>query len=369
MKRKPLPGFLNNRINERFQERFHTEWQGTHLFKINQNGVNDVILCTNDYLCLCDEESLNVGNHENRMGEKIMSSVFLNETSYQAEVERAFSEFFGSEDSIMCQSGYAANTGLIQAIANENVPIYIDILAHMSLHDGVRLANAKSYAFAHNSVEGARKIASYGPGVIVVDSVYSTNGSLCPLEDFVALAEETGCVIVVDESHSVGTHGPEGRGIVYALGLTKRVDFVTASLAKTFAGRGGLITCLTLFKDYFQLESHPSLFSSSVMNHDLKWFMDAIEHIKSADEKRERLHAHAKYIRTALADLGYDVSGGSEQIIALEAGSEKMYFLLKIIWKRKEYWLVPSAIQLLQRKSQKSGWQLTPISVKMTLTE
>ena len=88
------------------------------------------------------------------------------------------------------------------------------------------------------------------------------------------------------------------------------------------------------------------------MNHDLKWFMDAIEHIKSADEKRERLHAHAKYIRTALADLGYDVSGGSEQIIALEAGSEKMYFLLKIIWKRKEYWLVPSAIQLLQRKSQ-----------------
>lgn len=94
--------------------------------------------------------------------------------------------------------------------------------------------------------------------MIVVDSVYSTNGSLCPLEDFVALAEETGCVIVVDESHSVGTHGPEGRGIVYALGLTKRVDFVTASLAKTFAGRGGLITCLTLFKDYFQLESHPS---------------------------------------------------------------------------------------------------------------
>lgn len=155
--KKTPPWILNNRINERFQERFHTEWQGTHLFKINQNGVNDVILCTNDYLCLCDEESLNVGNHENRMGEKIMSSVFLNETSYQAEVERAFSEFFGSEDSIMCQSGYAANTGLIQAIANENVPIYIDILAHMSLHDGVRLANAKSYAFAHNSVEGARK--------------------------------------------------------------------------------------------------------------------------------------------------------------------------------------------------------------------
>ena len=71
------------------------------------------------------------------------------------------------------------------------------------------------------------------------------------------------------------------------------------------------------------------------MNHDLKWFMDAIEHIKSADEKRERLHAHAKYIRTALADLGYDVSGGSEQIIALEAGSEKNVLSLKIIWKRK----------------------------------
>lgn len=330
MKRKDIPDFLNKRIHERFQHRFNTEWGGVNLFQINPKNDNDVILCSNDYLCLCDEEKLHFSNKRDRTGEKIMSSVLLNNTSYQAKVERAFSEFFGSEDSIMCQSGYAANIGLIQAIANENTPVYIDVLAHMSLHNGVRLAGATSHPFAHNSAESAkRKIDRYGPGVIVVDTVYSSNGSMCPLADFVVLAEKTGCVLVVDESHSAGTHGPQGRGIVYELGLTEKVDFVTASLAKTFAGRGGLITCPTLFKDYFQLESHPSLFSSSVMDYDLKWFMDAIEYIKSADQKRERLHSHSRYIRTTLEHLGYDVSGGSEQIISLEIGSEKDVMSLK----------------------------------------
>jgi len=330
MKRKEVPNFLSKRIHERFQHRFNTEWGGVNLFKVNPKDDNDVILCSNDYLGLCDEEKLHLSNKRDRTGEKIMSSVLLNETSYQAEVERAFTEFFGTEDSIMCQSGYAANTGLIQAIANEDTPVYIDILAHMSLHDGVRLAGATSHPFAHNSAESARKkIARHGPGIVVVDTVYSSNGSMCPIADFVALAEETGCVLVVDESHSAGTHGPQGRGVVYEQGLTDKVDFITASLAKTFAGRGGLITCPTIFKDYFQLESHPSLFSSSVMNYDLKWFMDAIEYIKAADKKREKLHAHSKYLRSTLDDLGYDVSGGSEQIISLEIGSEKEVMSLK----------------------------------------
>ncbi|WP_448196288.1 aminotransferase class I/II-fold pyridoxal phosphate-dependent enzyme, partial [Raoultella planticola] len=77
------------------------------------------------------------------------------------------------------------------------------------------MAKAKAYVFAHNNVKSARKkILQYGPGIIVVDSVYSTNGSLCPLIDFATLAQEVDCILVVDESHSAGTHGPEGRGLV-----------------------------------------------------------------------------------------------------------------------------------------------------------
>ena len=77
---------------------------------------------------------------------------------------------------------------------------------------------------------------------MIVDSVYSTTGALCPLREIVEVAERHGCMILVDESHSLGTHGPRARGLCAELGLTHRVHFITASLAKAFAGRAGFFT-------------------------------------------------------------------------------------------------------------------------------
>ncbi|MEG6138976.1 alpha-hydroxyketone-type quorum-sensing autoinducer synthase [Enterobacter kobei] len=324
MSQKPLPPFLEKRIKEHYQDRFINEWGGVHLLKSPSLSSSDVLLSSNDYLCLRKNKSLYFNMGEDISSDVLMSSVFLDESSFQTRVENEFSIFFNVQNSILCQSGWAANTGLIQSIADDTTPVYIDILAHMSFHDGVRLANAKSYVFAHNNVNNARKkISQYGPGIIVVDSVYSTNGSLCPLSDFATLAQELDCILVVDESHSAGTHGPEGRGIVNALKLNEKVDFITVSLAKAFAGRAGLITCSNKFKDYFLLESHPSIFSSALMNHDLKWFMNVIPVIVSSDIKREKLHFNSRQIRTSLNQLGYNVSSGTEQIIAVEIGSEK----------------------------------------------
>ena len=80
-------------------------------------------------------------------------------------------------------------------------------------------------------------IRTHGPGIVVVDSVYSTTGALCRLEEILQVTERHGSMIVVDESHSLGTHGPHGAGLCAALGVTHRVHFITASLAKAFAGR------------------------------------------------------------------------------------------------------------------------------------
>ena len=260
----------------------------------------------------------------------LMSAVFLDDSSLQSEVERQFSAFLNVPQSIICPSGWMANAGLMQAVADASTPVYIDALAHMSFHDGARLAGAICHAFAHNDARSAtRKIQRHGPGVIVVDSVYSTNGSLCPLPDYISLAQALDCALVVDESHAVGTHGPQGRGVVNDMGLTGQVDFMTVSLSKAFAGRAGLITCPTDFKDYFLLESHPTIFSTAIMAHDLRWLSNAIPVVSSADSKRQRVHANAAYIRTALDELGYHVSSGTEQIIAVEVGSEQSVQLLQ----------------------------------------
>jgi CAI-1 autoinducer synthase len=322
-----LPEFIEARMRG-YQKRFVEQWKGKHLLKSSAPTANDVSLCSNDYLDLLQDPSLYV---EPRRGTHLlMSSVFLGEDSLQAEVERAFSGFFNVENSILCPSGWMANAGLIQTIANKRTPVYIDQLAHMSFHDGARLAGATAYMFAHGDAASAgAKIAAHGPGVIVVDSVYSTDGSLCPLSDFAVLSEQTGCVLVVDEAHAAGTHGPQGRGRVNELKLVDKVDFMTVSLAKAFAGRAGLITCTTAFKDYFLVESHPSIFSSALMEHDLQWFMKAIPAIRNADDKRKRLHANAHYLRTHLHDLGFKVSSGTEQIIAVQVGSEHHVQLLQ----------------------------------------
>jgi CAI-1 autoinducer synthase len=93
-------------------------------------------------------------------------------------------------------------------------------------------------------------IAKNGPGIVVVDSVYSTTGALCPLVETVDVAEAHGCMILVDESHSLGTHGPQGAGLCAALGLSERVHFITASLAKAFAGRAGFFAAPAHMRHY-----------------------------------------------------------------------------------------------------------------------
>ncbi|MFJ2825829.1 aminotransferase class I/II-fold pyridoxal phosphate-dependent enzyme [Streptomyces toxytricini] len=126
-------------------------------------------------------------------------------------------------------------------------------------------ADGRRAPFRHNDTAHlARRIEEYGPGVIAVDSIYSVCGSLAPLGPLCELAEESGCVLVVDEAHSLGTHGPAGAGMVAEAGLAGRVHFRTMSLSKAFAKRAGYITCPDEdFVEYFKMTSYPAVFAST----------------------------------------------------------------------------------------------------------
>ena len=224
---------------------------------------------------------------------------------------------------MLSQSGYAANVGLIQVIADDQTPVYLDSLAHMSLWEGVRAANATGHAFRHNDPEHLARLAQrHGPGLVIVDSVYSTTGAVCPLERMVQVAEQHGCMILVDESHSLGTHGPQGRGLCAALGLTHRVHFLTASLAKAFAGRAGVFTVPESLRAYMVAHSFPGIFSSCLLPHEIAGLAATLDVIRESDHARERLHANTRRLRAAIAAAGYPIHQGTEQIIALEAGTE-----------------------------------------------
>jgi CAI-1 autoinducer synthase len=328
-----LPGFVQARVESHSIGRVQQRWAGQHLLRGAVPSHDALHLSSNDYLCLASVHQLVEAQARAVLHSRhqlLMSAVFLHGDTPMARLEKRLAHFMGAQDSILCQSGWAANVGLLQAIASPTIPVYLDILAHMSLWQGARAAGARSIAFAHNDASHAeRQIKKYGQGIIAIDAVYSTNGSLCPLADFADVAQRQHCALVVDESHSLGTHGLQGAGMTAQHQLLDKVHFQTASLAKAFAGRAGLITCPTSFKDYFAMESYPAIFSSSLLDHELTWFEQAIDFLQHADERRRRLHAITRQVRTALTDLGYDVSTGTEQIIALEPGFELLTLRLR----------------------------------------
>lgn len=324
---------LTKRIARDFTPRWNDQWGGKFVLHGKPPASSGIRLDGNDYLGVTGHPRIvqaQVDALRKQQEFVVQSGVFHLNQHPTRELETALAAWVGKDDGFICQSGYTANVGLLQAIADEQTPVYLDALAHASLWEGVHAARAPAHAFRHNDpAHLARMIAKHGPGIVVVDSVYSTTGALCPLVAVLEAAEQGGCMMLVDESHSLGTHGPKGAGLCAELGLSDRVHFITASLAKAFAGRAGFFTAPAHMRHYIFCTSFPNIFSSSLLPHEIAGLAATLEVIRESDDARARLHAHTKRLRESLSDLGYPIHHGSEQIIALEAGTEPDTMVLR----------------------------------------
>ncbi|WP_061294359.1 alpha-hydroxyketone-type quorum-sensing autoinducer synthase [Herbidospora cretacea] len=316
MKTSPQPATARVRARvERFhRHRVAGEWSGRELLSGRSPQPGDVRVDSNDYLALAGDERV-----AKRMADCLLGG------QDQVVPEEDLTSHLRARAGVLCQSGWDANLGLLQAIADEHTPVYVDQLAHMSLAAGAKLARAPLRPFRHNDLGHLRRrIERHGPGVVAVDALYSTNGSLCPLAEMCDLVEETGCVLVVDESHSLGTSGPLGAGLVVELGLTGRVHFRIASLSKAFAGRAGFVAAQDpAFVPYFRLESFPAVFSSRLLPHDLAGLAATLEAVRTDEWRRDRLREVSAWVREEVAELGFDLEGSASQIVALQTGTER----------------------------------------------
>ena len=321
-----LSARLRGLIGGEFQSRWEHEWGGKFATHGLAPGPDAVRLDGNDYLAITGHPQIVKAQLDAiRQGQEfiVQSGVFQLNGSPASRLQSALATWLGKEDGLLCQSGYAANLGLLQVIADPQTPVYLDSLAHMSLWEGAKAAGAPTYAFRHNDPQHLAKMARrHGPGVVVVDSVYSTTGAVAPLRELVEVSEQHECMILVDESHSMGTHGPGGQGLCAMLGLTDRVHFISASLAKAFAGRAGFFTMPAELRYYLMSNSHPSIFSSCLLPHEVAGLSATLEVVKNSDQARRQLHANTRRMRESLVELGYPIHQGTEQIISLEAGTE-----------------------------------------------
>ena len=329
----PLLPRLRERFEQKFMAHWQSQWGGKPILHGRNPGSDSIRLDGNDYLGIAGHPDIvraQIASLQHSNESVIQSGVFLLDAHPCRTLEASLAAWVGKEDGFVCQSGYSANVGLLQAIADEQTPIYLDSLAHTSLWEGAHAARAPAHAFRHNDPEHlSRMIERHGPGVVVVDSVYSTTGALCPLVRMVEVVEQHGCTILVDESHSLGTHGPQGAGLCAELGLTDRVHFITASLAKAFAGRAGFFTIPAAMRYYVLHNSYPNIFSSCLLPHEIAGLAATLEVVRGSDAERERLHANTRRLRTSLSSMGYPIHQGSQQIIALETGTEPATMVLR----------------------------------------
>ncbi|MFH4507366.1 alpha-hydroxyketone-type quorum-sensing autoinducer synthase [Vibrio alginolyticus] len=323
---KPLPSFIEERLDFYIQDLIEPNENKKHLVLGKRPPCNAVVLQSNDYLALSHNKEIQnahrdgISQHDDNV---VMSAIFLQDDESKPVFETQLASFVGMPSCLLSQSGWAANVGLLQTICAPNIPVYIDFFAHMSLWEGARIAGAQIHPFMHNNTSHLRKqISRHGSGIIVVDSVYSTIGTIAPLRDIYEIAQEFDCGLVVDESHSLGTHGPQGAGILQSLGLTHKVDFITVSLAKTFAYRAGAILGSEKLSKTLPFVAYPAIFSSTVLPQEIIRLEKTLDVIRKSDDKRDILFERAKSLAVGLKRIGFTIRSES-QIIALECGNER----------------------------------------------
>lgn len=240
--------------------------------------------------------------------------------------ELEMAEFLAAPATVACQSGWDANVGLLATLLGPETagcPVYPDTLAHASLWAGTRGTAAELHPFVHNDVEHLRRLlAQYGPGVVCVDTLYSTTGDTAPLTDIVEACDEFGATLVADESHALGVLGPRGNGLAAALGLAERVAFRTAGLANAFAGRAGLIACSRRFADYLPFHSLNAIYSSTLPPHDIAGLHAALRIILTDDARRDRLAQVTSKLHEGLRAAGCDTRPSRSPILPLHAGTD-----------------------------------------------
>ncbi len=325
-KRVPTdPAFLNDRVECYYRDRLEASWGGRHPMKGLTPGADAIKLRSNDYLCLAGDPRVITAEMSALMaaghGDSVSRSFLHHEQDALNAFECRVAALMGAEAAVLANSGYCANVGLIQAICRPDTPVYLDMKAHLSLWEGVKSAGAKPTPFRHNDPDHLeRKILEQGPGVVVVDAVYSIDGNIAPLSDLVEVVERRGCVLVVDETHSFGAHGPNGAGLVSALGLADRVHFRSVGLSKAVSSRGGFVACSARNAEFLRYELLPVIFSTQVLSHEIAGYNAALDIFASDPWRQSRLHDNHRYLVDGLDALGYNVSASKSQIIALEAG-------------------------------------------------
>jgi len=200
-------------------------------------------------------------------------------------VEKELAKFHNTEAALLFNSGYDANVGLFSAILQKGATILYDELIHASIRDGIRLSNAKSYRFKHNSIEDLKKKFSRCEGTvyIAIESVYSMDGDTAPVKEFVHFSNKNNCYLIVDEAHSNGVFGNKGAGLLQDLDLEKEVFARIHTFGKALGCHGAVVLGSQELRDYLINFSRSFIYTTAASLHSIATIKAAYLELETTD--------------------------------------------------------------------------------------
>lgn len=297
--------------------------------RLEVEGRGCLLLCSNNYLGLADRLELKQAAAEAayRFGTSSGASRLVSGSlALHDDLESSLAAWKGTETALVFNSGYAANTGIIAALAGRGDVIFSDRFNHASIIDGALLSGAKLVRYPHNdSTALARLLGQHqnnGLRLIVSDGVFSMDGDLAPLQELVALAREHDALLMVDDAHGGGVLGPQGRGSAALAGVQDGIHLQMGTFGKALGSFGAYVACSTLMRDYLINRSRSLIFSTSLPPAVLAASLAAIDLVRSGegDRLRQQLADNVALFRRQLQQAGFTVPDGVTPIVPIMVG-------------------------------------------------
>ena len=305
------------------EERIITTPQYSRINTTAKPGV--VNFCANNYLGLSTHPELMKAAKESydKWGFGLSSVRFICGTQQiHKDLEAKISKFVGMDDAILYSSCFDANGGLFETLLSKEDAVISDELNHASIIDGVRLCKAMRYRYKNNNMEDLRvqleaaRAAGAKKILIATDGVFSMDGYIANLQGICDLADEFDALVMVDDSHAVGFMGDHGRGTPEFCGVMDRVDIITGTFGKALGGAsGGYTAARQPIVDLLRQRSRPYLFSNTVAPAICAATIRTIELLEESTALRDKVHENARYFRSEMEKLGFDLLPGEHPIV------------------------------------------------------
>ena len=329
MRSDPL-AFLNTELDNLRQQGLHRSLrilQGRQQATSKFDGRTVVNLSSNNYLGLTTHprliESALAAIREFGAGSGSVRTI-AGTMAIHMELERRLAVFKKVEAVVVFQSGFAANAGTVSAILTKDDVIISDELNHASIIDGCRLSKAAIKVFKHKDVDGARKILQDLPAsqrkLLITDGVFSMDGDIGAIPELCKLAEEFGCIMMVDDAHASGVFGRNGRGTIDHFNVHGRVDIQVGTLSKAMGALGGYVAGSKSLIDFLYHRARPFLFSTSHPPAVAATCLAALDVLEQEPQIIEQLWDNTRFFKQGLMSMGFNTGLSESPITPVIAG-------------------------------------------------